>query len=209
MTANAHSPESGAGSAVPAVPENSASTHADGSCLPLLASPGLPPPYQLRSAQPADVPAIVSLIRELAAFEQLSHWVETSDEALARHLFGEKPVAECWVVWDGAMPETGAIVAFALCFTSFSTFKCRPGLWLEDLYVVPEHRGKGLGQALIRYLASVAHERGYGRFEWSVLDWNANAISLYRKMGADILPDWRICRLTGDALKNLAAPDQA
>ena len=99
----------------------------------------------------------------------------------------------------------GAVVGFALWFTSFSTFLCRPGVWLEDLFVLPEHRGCGLGKAMLRRLAALAVERGCGRFEWSVLDWNAPAIRFYEAMGAAVLPDWRICRVTGDALQRLAA----
>lgn len=156
--------------------------------------------YTLRPAEPADVPAIVGLITELADFEQLSHLVETTPERLYPHLFGERPVAECLVAQAG----DGELVAFALFFTNFSTFKCRPGLYLEDLYVRPSHRGHGLGQALLRRLGALAVSRGCGRFEWTVLDWNADAIALYEKMGATVLPEWRICRLTGDALARYA-----
>lgn len=158
--------------------------------------------YQLRAAAPHDLPAIVALIRELAEFEQLSHMVETTVEKLSPHLFGERPVAECVVA---ELPgESGApVVAFALFLTNFSTFKCRPGLYLEDLYVQPARRGLGLGKALLSHLAALAVQRGCGRFEWSVLDWNANAIAFYQRMGATVLPDWRICRVTGDALTAL------
>jgi len=156
--------------------------------------------YQLRAAEPRDLGAIVALIRELAEFEQLSHMVETTVEKLAPHLFGARPVAECVVA---ELPgEPGApVVGFALFFTNFSTFKCRPGLYLEDLYVQPARRGSGLGKALLNHLAGLAVQRGCGRFEWSVLDWNANAIAFYQRMGATVLPDWRICRVTGDALE--------
>lgn len=152
-------------------------------------------PYQLRAAVPADVPAIVSLIRELADFEQLSHLVETTPERLHPHLFGERPVAECLVAEAG-----GAVVGFALFFTNFSTFRCRPGLYLEDLYVQSAHRRAGIGRALLRAVGRLAAERGCGRFEWSVLDWNANAIAMYQAMGATVLPDWRICRVSGEDL---------
>lgn len=151
--------------------------------------------HALRAAAPADVPAIVGLIRELAAFEQLSHLVETTPEKLMPHLFGERPVAECVVA-----EVDGAVVGFALFFTNFSTFRCQPGLYLEDLYVQPAHRGAGLGKALLSHLGRLAVERGCGRFEWSVLDWNQNAIDFYQRMGATVLPDWRICRVTGEAL---------
>lgn len=159
----------------------------------------IPTPYTLRPAEPRDVPRLVALITELADFEQLSHLVETTPERLHPHLFGERPVAEC-VVGEVA----GEVVGFALFFTNFSTFRCRPGLYLEDLYVQPAQRQIGLGQALLRHLAALAVQRGCGRFEWSVLDWNANAIAFYERMGASVLPDWRICRVTGEALEALA-----
>jgi hypothetical protein len=101
--------------------------------------------------------------------------------------------------------EGGQVVAFALFFTNFSTFLGRPGLYLEDLYVQPAHRGRGLGKALLHHLGALAVARGCGRFEWSVLDWNANAIAFYERMGASLLPDWRICRVSGDALARFAA----
>ncbi|MBN8487383.1 MAG: GNAT family N-acetyltransferase [Burkholderiales bacterium] len=152
-------------------------------------------PHLLRAAGPADVPAIVGLIRELAAFEQLSHLVETTPERLHPNLFGERPVAECLVA-----EVAGAVVGFALFFTNFSTFRCRPGLYLEDLYVQPAHRRSGIGRALLRAVGRLAAERGCGRFEWSVLDWNAGAIAMYQGMGATVLPDWRICRVSGEDL---------
>ena len=155
----------------------------------------------LRAAVPADVPAIVALIAELAAFEQLSHLVEATPDRLHPHLFGPHPAAECVVAEAG-----GQVVAFALYFQNFSTFRCRPGLYLEDLYVQPAHRGSGLGKALLAHLAALAVARGCGRFEWSVLDWNANAIAFYQRMGATVMPDWRICRVTGDALQALGGP---
>lgn len=153
------------------------------------------PTHSLRPAGLEDVTAIVGLIRELAEFEKLSHLVEVTPQTLRPHLFGPKPVAEAVVAEVG-----GEVVAFALFFTNFSTFLGRPGLYLEDLYVQPAHRGKGIGEALLRHLARLAVNRGCGRFEWSVLDWNSNAIRFYEKMGATVLPDWRICRVTGDAL---------
>ena len=152
-------------------------------------------PFTLRTAAPADLPAIVGLIRELADFEHLSHLVMVTPESLQPHLFGDKPAAEAVVA-----EVQGRVVAFALFFTNFSTFLGRPGLYLEDLYVQPAHRGSGLGKALLQHLGALAVERGCGRFEWSVLDWNENAIRFYEKMGATVMPDWRICRVTGDAL---------
>lgn len=158
------------------------------------------PEFLLRAAEPRDVPAIVGLIHELAEFEKLSHLVQVTPETLHPHLFGDKPVVEALVAEAG-----GAVVAFALFFTNFSTFLSRPGLYLEDLYVQPALRGSGIGQALLSRLGAIAVERGYGRFEWSVLDWNDNAIRFYEKMGATVLPDWRICRITGDALQRFGA----
>jgi GNAT superfamily N-acetyltransferase len=155
--------------------------------------------FTLRDAQPQDLPAIVGLIRELAEFEQLTHLVRVTPETLQPHLFGPRPVAEALV---GEVQ--GQVVAFALFFTNFSTFLGQPGLYLEDLYVQPAHRRTGLGRALLQRLAALAVQRGCGRFEWSVLDWNAGAIDFYRRLGATVMPDWRICRVTGPALTALA-----
>jgi GNAT superfamily N-acetyltransferase len=161
----------------------------------------VPVPARLRPATPADLDAIVGLITELAEFEQLRHLVTVTPEALATHLFGPRPAAEALVAEvggpGGATPQ---VVAFALWFTNFSTFLGQPGLYLEDLYVQPGHRGQGIGRALLQRLAQLAVERGCGRFEWSVLDWNARAIHFYEGMGATVLPDWRICRLAGEGL---------
>ena len=154
------------------------------------------PSLQLRPAEPRDVDAIVELIRGLAEFEKLTHLLRVTPETLRPHLFGARPVAEAFVAEVDA-----EVVGFALFFTNFSTFLAQPGLYLEDLYVKPEHRGAGIGRALLKRLAGLAKERQYGRFEWSVLDWNENAIRFYQGMGATVLPDWRICRVTGDALQ--------
>ena len=151
----------------------------------------------LRSAEPRDVAAIVGLIGELADFEKLSHLVQITPQSLHPHLFGERPVAESVVAEIG-----GQMVGFALFFTNFSTFLGKPGLYLEDLYVQPAHRGNGVGSQLLAHLASLANQRGYGRFEWSVLDWNVNAIRFYERMGATLLPEWRICRVSGEALRD-------
>jgi len=167
-------------------------------------------PVHLRPATPADLTALVSLIGELADFEQLRHLVKVTPEALALHLFGPRPAAEALVAEvngpGGAAPR---VVAFALWFTNFSTFLGQPGLYLEDLYVQSAHRGRGIGRALLQRLAQLAVERGCGRFEWSVLDWNAHAIRFYEGMGATVLPDWRICRLAGDSLAACADPPAA
>ncbi len=155
--------------------------------------------HTLRAAGPRDVPAIVGLIGELAEFEHLTHLLQVTPETLHPHLFGPKPVAEAAVA-----ELDGEVVAFALFFTNFSTFLAKPGLYLEDLYVKPEHRGRGLGRALLEHLGALAVERDYGRFEWSVLDWNEHAIRFYKGMGATVMPEWRICRVTGEALQRFA-----
>ncbi len=154
--------------------------------------------HTLRPARPEDLPAIVGLITELAQFEKLEHLVVVTPESLRPHLFGPRPAAEAVVGEVG-----GQVVAFALFFTNFSTFLGRPGLYLEDLYVQPAHRGTGLGKTLLQHLAALAVERGCGRFEWSVLDWNQRAIDFYEAMGATVMPEWRICRVTGEKLAAL------
>lgn len=156
--------------------------------------------FSLRAAEPRDLPAIVGLIRELAEFEQLTHLLEVTPRMLEPQLFGPRPTAEAVVAEGG-----GEVVAFALFFTNFSTFLGRPGLYLEDLYVQPRWRGAGIGKAMLRHLAALAVQRDCGRFEWSVLDWNTHAIGFYQAMGATVMPDWRICRVTGDALRSLGA----
>jgi len=161
-----------------------------------------PTPFVLRAAVLGDVASIVQLIHGLAEFEKLTDLVKVTPEKLRPHLFGERPVAEAWVAEvEGAGGKE--VVAFALFFTNFSTFLAQPGLYLEDLFVKPEHRGAGIGEALLKRLAQLAVERGCGRFEWSVLDWNENAIRFYERMGASVMSDWRICRVTGDALQQL------
>jgi GNAT superfamily N-acetyltransferase len=153
----------------------------------------------LRPATPSDVPAILGFIRELAAYEKLEHQVVATEPLLAEHLFGPRPAAEVVIAEHG-----GRAVGFALFFRNFSTFLGRPGLFLEDLYVQPHARGLGIGRALLRHLAGLAVERGCGRLDWNVLDWNAPAIGFYQKLGAEVLPDWRTCRVAGEALKALA-----
>ena len=162
-----------------------------------------PPAFTLRPAELRDVAAIVELIRELAEFEKLTHLLQVTPEKLRPQLFGERPGAEAMVAEIGDGKSGGEVVAFALFFTNFSTFLAQPGLYLEDLYVKPEHRGHGIGQALLTRLARLAVERDCGRFEWCVLDWNEGAIRFYQGMGATVMPDWRICRVTGDALRAL------
>ena len=153
----------------------------------------------IRPAQPDDVAAIFGMIYELAVFEKLEHMVVANEAMLHEGLFGKKPAAEAIV---GV--ENGEVVTFALFFHNFSTFLCRKGLYLEDLYVKQSCRGKGYGKQMLVALAQLAVERECGRFEWSVLDWNENAIKFYEGVGASLLPDWRICRVTGAALDHLA-----
>ncbi|MEO7245131.1 MAG: GNAT family N-acetyltransferase [Rubrivivax sp.] len=160
-----------------------------------------PEPARLRPAAPADAAAIVGLIGKLAEFERLTHLMQVTPARLAEHLFGPRPVAEAVVA-----QRAGSLVGFALFFTNFSTFLGRPGLYLEDLYVQPAERGRGTGRALLTHLGALAVERGCGRFEWSVLDWNEPAIGFYERMGATLLPEWRICRVSGDALHRFGAP---
>ena len=159
------------------------------------------PSFTLRPAEERDVEPIVGLIRELAEFEKLTHLLQVTPEKLRPQLFGPKPVVEALVA-----QRDGVVVAFALFFTNFSTFLAKPGLYLEDLYVQPTQRGLGIGKALLTRLAQIAVERDYGRFEWSVLDWNEHAIRFYKSMGANVMTEWQICRVTGPDLAQLGAP---
>jgi GNAT superfamily N-acetyltransferase len=155
---------------------------------------------QIRPATPADVPAVMDLIRALAAYEQLSHEVVGDETQLHAHLFGLQPAAHVLI---GLVH--GEVAGFALYFTSFSTFLTRPGIYLEDLFVRPEARGAGLGKALLVELAKICVRRGYGRLEWSVLDWNEPAIKFYEAMGARPMDGWTVNRVTGEALGALAS----
>ena len=155
--------------------------------------------FSIRPAQPSDVPHIHSMIVELAVFEKLEHMVVATEALLHEGLFGARPSCEAIIGEAG-----GEVVTFALFFHNFSTFLTKKGLYLEDLYVRQSHRGKGYGSAMLKKLAEIAVERNCGRFEWSVLDWNEPAINFYKAMGAQILPDWRICRVTGAPLTALA-----
>jgi len=154
---------------------------------------------EIRVAVEADVPVVLELIKALADYEKLTHLVSATEDDLRRWLFGPRRIAEVVL----ARTEERA-VGFALFFHNFSTFLGRPGLYLEDLFVVPEWRGRGVGRRLIAHLAAIAVERGCGRMEWSVLDWNEPAIRFYTSLGAAPMPEWRICRLTGDALTRAA-----
>jgi GNAT superfamily N-acetyltransferase len=150
-------------------------------------------------ATPSDVPALAAMIRALAEFERLSHLCVGSEDDLRDALFGRRPAAEVLIARVG-----GAPAGFALFFYTFSTFLARRGLWLEDLFVYPQFRGAGIGRALLRNAAAVARDRGCGRFEWSVLDWNTPAIRFYEGLGATVLPDWRIARVAGPSIAALA-----
>ncbi len=154
---------------------------------------------QLRSATRDDVAVIAELIRGLARFEKLEQQVVMTDELLAAGLFGDRPYAEVVLAEDDGRP-----VGFALFFHNFSTFLGRPGIYLEDLFVIPEHRGHGIGRMLLAYLARLAVERGCGRLEWAVLDWNRDAIQFYERLGARPNSDWTVYRLAGEALTGLA-----
>lgn len=159
--------------------------------------------FTIRPANPDDVAAIFGLIKALAEYEKLSHRVTGNVDSLQEHLFGTRPYAEAIVAEADSL-----IVGFALFFPNYSTFLTKPGIYLEDVFVLPEYRRQGIGKALLIYLGKLALERDVGRLEWSVLDWNQSAIDFYQTMGAKVLPDWRICRVTGDALKNLANKDE-
>jgi GNAT superfamily N-acetyltransferase len=159
------------------------------------------PRAAVRSATREDVAVIVSLIRELAIYEKLEHLATATPERLEIELFGDRPTCECLIGEQDGKP-----VGFALFFHNFSTFLCKKGLYLEDLFVLPSARGTGLGKLLLQRLAQIAVERDCGRFEWSVLDWNVDAQAFYQRMGATMLPDWRICRVTGEALQALGSP---
>ena len=163
--------------------------------------PGANGDLRIREAVPADVPVVASLIRELAEYERLLPEVTMTEELLAAHLFGPRPYAEVAIAEDG----DGRPLGFALFFHNFSTFLGLPGIYLEDLYVRPDKRGRGAGRALLEHVARVARERGCGRLDWSVLNWNEPAIGFYRRLGARPNSDWTGYRLEGDALARLAS----
>ncbi len=155
---------------------------------------------EIRSAAAADIPQILAFVRELADYERLSHMVSATETGLREALFGVHPGAEVVLAFESDVP-----VGFAVYFHNFSTFLGMRGLWLEDLFVRPAYRGRGYGKALLLHVAATAMERGCGRFEWSVLDWNEPSIRFYQSLGAQPLEDWTIYRVTGPALKRLAA----
>jgi GNAT superfamily N-acetyltransferase len=154
-----------------------------------------PLPSTIRAANAADVPTICRLIRGLADYERLTHELRFAEEQVAEYLFGPRPYAEVLLAED-----EGQVVGFALFFFSFSTFVGKPGMYLEDLFVVPEYRGRGHGKALFQAVARVAVERGCGRMEWAALNWNEPAIEFYQSFGAAPMSDWTTFRLTGESL---------
>ncbi len=154
---------------------------------------------QIRPATERDVPIVLEMITALADYEKLAHAVTATEQTLRDTLFGARPDAEVVIAWAGAEPA-----GFALFFHNYSTFLAQRGLYLEDLFVKPAFRGRGIGRALLAHLAAMAVDRRCGRFEWSVLDWNAPAIGFYKKLGAVPLDEWTIFRVTGDALHRLA-----
>jgi GNAT superfamily N-acetyltransferase len=155
--------------------------------------------FRIERATERDVPLILDLITRLAEYERMSDQVVATEAGLRETLFGAHPSAEVILAWEGEEPA-----GFALFFHNYSTFLGKPGLYLEDLFVVPEFRGRGYGKALLVHLATMAVERNCGRFEWSVLDWNEPAIGFYKKLGAKPMDEWTIFRVTGETLERLA-----
>ncbi|MBC7983544.1 MAG: GNAT family N-acetyltransferase [Candidatus Obscuribacterales bacterium] len=156
-------------------------------------------PFRIEPATPADIPDIVALIRELAEFERLVDQFVATEPRLHDSLFGARSYAEVLMARGGTES-----LGFALFFHNYSTFRAQPGIYLEDLYVRPTYRGDGVGEALLRRVAKIAVERGCGRFEWSVLDWNQRAIDFYKELGAEPLNEWTMFRVSGDNLNKLA-----
>jgi GNAT superfamily N-acetyltransferase len=155
--------------------------------------------FRIRAASEDDVGLVLAFVRELADYERLSHLVSATEDRLREALFGPQPGAQVLLAFEG-----DTAVGFAVYFHNFSTFLGRKGLWLEDIFVKPEHRRKGYGRRLLLHLARIAHERGCGRFEWSALDWNTPAWDFYKSLGAVPLEDWTTFRVTGEALQRLA-----
>jgi GNAT superfamily N-acetyltransferase len=158
--------------------------------------------FTIRPAVAADTPEILRLIGALAEYEKLADMAVGTDARLRESLFGARPAAEALIVERG-----GRAVGFAIFFTTFSTFLCKPGLYLEDLFVEPEQRGHGIGKALLRRLAALAVERECGRFEWRVLDWNEASIRFYESLGAKLMPEWQLVRMTEREIAHLAVTE--
>ena len=154
---------------------------------------------QLRFASPADAETILSFIQALADYEREPSAVETDATTLRQQLAANQPPFECLIAELDSSP-----VGFALFFQSYSTWRGRPGIWLEDLFVLPQHRGVGVGKALLKQVAAIAHQRRFGRLEWSVLDWNESAIAFYRSLGAEAMNQWTTYRVSDQALSTLA-----
>jgi len=162
----------------------------------------------IRPAEPKDLQTIVAFINALAHYEHLEDQVVGDPQELEMHLFG--PVSPGYPVLEAILAELDQTpVGFAIFYPNYSTFEMKPGLYLEDIFVLPEYRNQGVGRSLFEYLAKVTVERNYRRFEWRVLDWNDTAISFYQRMGAEVLPDWYTCRINGENLKQLASKSQA
>jgi len=157
------------------------------------------PDLRIEPATEDDVPLVLKLVKKLAEYERLSHEVIATEEDFRKALFGSDRVAEALLAFLGAEP-----VGFALYFSTFSTFVGRPGIYLEDIFVEPEHRGHGIGAALLTRIAKIACDRNCGRLEWSVLTWNEPAIGFYERLGARRMEDWRVFRLAGAALRDMA-----
>ena len=155
--------------------------------------------FNIRPATTSDVATIFDLIRQLAVYEKLEHMVTGNEAMLTEALFGKTPSCECVLAREGDVP-----VGFALFFTTFSTFLCKPGLYLEDLFVIPAARGHGHGKTLLKHLAALAVERDCGRFEWRVLDWNTPSIEFYKSLGASVMPEWHLVRMTETEFAALA-----
>ena len=158
------------------------------------------PTFQIRPVTENDCELVLNFIRRLAYYEKMLDQVVATVDDVKRELFGEKAIAHCVIAYEDETP-----IGFALYFFNFSTFLTRKGLYLEDIFIDPAYRGKGYGKRLMQYLASKAVQEQCGRFEWVVLDWNEPAIGFYEKIGANVLPNWRICRMTGESLTKFAA----
>ena len=155
--------------------------------------------FTITPATDADIPSILDLIHQLAVYEKLEHMVTGSEAMLRKALFGASPACACVLAREGV-----TVLGFALFFTTFSTFLCKPGIYLEDLFVIPAARGRGIGRAMLKHLAQLALERDCGRFEWRVLDWNAPSIAFYKSLGAGIMPEWHLVRMTEAEMAVLA-----
>lgn len=168
----------------------------------------MPESFIIRDAAPQDVPQLFAMLRELAQFEKLEHQLVADEGDMHDALFGRRAGAEALVAQMGDSADaTQPLIGYAIYFENFSTFLCRRGLYLEDIYVRPPFRRQGVGKTFLRRLAKLAQQRQCGRMEWVVLDWNQNAIDAYQAIGGEVLPDWRVVRLNHDAIGRLAGGD--